>query len=361
MQPQQQAFAGYQWDKSYEQNYRHVPIMARSLEVPPCPGDWSFCGRKVASPLGIAAGPLLNGDWILYYAALGFDVLTYKTVRSKARACYELPNLQPVAVDQVTRAGSVLSAAAKMQGSWAVSFGMPSQPPEVWRKDVERTRQQLPAGKLLSVSVVATAEADWSIDQVADDYALCARWAVQSGADAVECNFSCPNVQSCDGQLYQQPALAGLVAQRVRESIGRQIPLLVKVGYLEDAACIAELCRGLAPHVDALVMTNCIPARVKDAAGESLFGGESRGIGGSAIRTASVLQVRRFAEAIESQGLPLTLIGVGVIATADHVRQYLAAGAESVQLATAAMLDPTVALAIRAEFSPNCQTAANPS
>ena len=35
------------------------------------------------------------------------------------------------------------------------------------------------------------------------DYAQCARWAVESGADCVEANFSCPNVATCDGQLYQ--------------------------------------------------------------------------------------------------------------------------------------------------------------
>ena len=45
-----------------------------------------FCGIPVQSPLGIPAGPLLNSRWLLYYASLGFDVLTYKTVRSSARA-----------------------------------------------------------------------------------------------------------------------------------------------------------------------------------------------------------------------------------------------------------------------------------
>jgi hypothetical protein len=46
--------------------------------VPDVPGHWTFCGLPVASPLGMPAGPLLNSRWILHYAALGFDVLTYK-------------------------------------------------------------------------------------------------------------------------------------------------------------------------------------------------------------------------------------------------------------------------------------------
>ena len=53
------------------------------------PGQWQFCGLPVNSPLGVAAGPLLNGRWCLYYASLGFDVLTYKTVRSRRRECYD--------------------------------------------------------------------------------------------------------------------------------------------------------------------------------------------------------------------------------------------------------------------------------
>ena len=85
--------------------------------------------------------------------------------------------------------------------SLAVSFGMPSMPPDAWRADVEDTRKLLAAEKLLSVSVVGTVQPGWSTDDLAADYAQCARWAVDAGADAIEMNFSCPNVATCDGQL----------------------------------------------------------------------------------------------------------------------------------------------------------------
>ena len=146
---------------------------------------------------------------MLYYASLGFDVLTYKTVRSAARACYDLPNLQPIRERQVGGGAAgedAVTADDEMRGSWAVSFGMPSRDPSVWRPDVTATRSTLPTGKLLSVSVVASPEPDWTPEQLADDYAACARQAAEAGADCVEANFSCPNVQSRDGQLYQQPA-----------------------------------------------------------------------------------------------------------------------------------------------------------
>ena len=80
--------------------------------------------------------------------------------------------------------------------------------------------ERLAGGKFLSVSVVATPGLDDSIDDVAADYARCARWAVDSGADGVEANFSCPNVSSVDGQLYLNAADAGLVAARLRGDPG---------------------------------------------------------------------------------------------------------------------------------------------
>src|SRR4051812_19571338 len=86
----------YDWRESYDWNYDHVPAPVIA-EEPAVPGPWTYCGLPVNSPLGISAGPLLNGRWILYYASLGFDILTYKTVRSRERACYPMPNLQPVA------------------------------------------------------------------------------------------------------------------------------------------------------------------------------------------------------------------------------------------------------------------------
>jgi dihydroorotate dehydrogenase len=247
-------------------------------------------------------------------------------------------------------AGEVVSAADAMAGSWAVSFGMPSMSPDYWRADVEQTRGRLQREKLLSVSVVASPEAGWSLADLADDYARCARWAVESGADCVELNFSCPNVDTSDGQLYQQSAAAQIVAGEVRAAIGKT-PCVIKIGYLDREDAVEELVAAVAPYVDALAMTNCISARVQLPAGEPLFQAAQRGIGGEAIREASIAQVARFQRVIQRRGDRLRLIGVGGISSAEHVVQYLSAGAEAVQLATSAMLDPLVAVQIRGDVS----------
>jgi dihydroorotate dehydrogenase len=335
----------YDRSQTYRWNYDHAPDVPDNVDVAPVPGQWTFCGRRVPSPLGIPAGPLLNGRWILYYAALGFDVLTYKTTRSAPRECYPLPNLVPVQTAALDGGERSLPFSDVMDSTWAVSFGMPSMEPGVWQADVEWTRRHLPREKILVVSVVASAQPDWTLDDLAADYARCARWAAESGADCVEVNFSCPNVATRDGQLYQQADAAGLVAQQVRDAIS-SLPLIIKIGHLTREPAAAALLEAIAPAATAISMTNCLVATVAGPDGP-LFGGQARGIGGEAIRPASVNQVRLFANLIRERRLTIKLIGVGGIFTAAHAREYLAAGAESVQLATAAMLDPLVGCQIR--------------
>lgn len=348
--PVRKTLPRYDRSQTYAWNYEHAPEALACLAVPPFPGEWRFCGRPVGSPLGVAAGPLLNSRWLLYYAALGFDVLTYKTVRSTWRECYPLPNLQPVECGQLRGGENHLATRDEMAGSWAVSFGMPSASPEVWQTDVERARSALAKEKVLSVSVVGTIEEGWTLDALANDYARCARWAVESGADVVETNFSCPNVSTCDGQLYQEPASAAVVAARVRESIGRT-PLLVKIGHVEAIEAAGALVEALAPHVDGLSMTNSIATQVAARDGQLLFDGQRRGICGEATREASLAQTRMFAALVRKAALDWTLIGVGGASRVEHVRDYLAAGATAVHVATAAMTDPSVALNIRREWS----------
>ncbi len=340
----------YDLQQSYRWNYDHAPDPV-DVEVPEVRGSWTFAGLPAASPLGIPAGPLLNGRWILYYASLGFDVLTYKTVRSGSRECYPLPNLVHVP-DTLppSRSQDEVNATADPTSTWAVSFGMPSTSPDIWKADIESTRSALPAEKLLNVSVVGTVQPGWTIDDLAADYAWCARQAAESGADTVEANLSCPNVDTCDGQLYQRPADAKIVAQAIRDQIG-SVPLILKIGHVVDAALAQSLLDAVSDCVTAIAMTNSIASRVRSAAQQSLlFDGNQRGICGLATFDESRKQAGWFAELIQTKGYPTRIIGVGGAATALQIKQYLAAGAECVHIATAAMLDPAIAIKIKKQL-----------
>ncbi len=344
-----QSLPRYDRHQTYEWNYDHAPEPV-SLETVEVPGDWKFCGLPVASPLGMPAGPLLNGRWCLYYASLGFDVVTYKTVRSREHPCYGLPNLQPVDCGLLFGGEADLPATETMSGSWAVSYGMPSRKPDDWRADIEWTRRHLPEEKILSVSVVGTVQDGWSLEDLAADYAQCARWAKESGADCVETNFSCPNVSTCDGQLFQQPADSRLVADAVREAIG-DLPYIAKIGRIQDRGDAEALLEALHGSVDALAMTNSIASTVVTSDGSRLFDGERRGICGAATRQASVEQTAMLAELIKQRQYQFELIGVGGATCWADVQSYLQAGAMAVHIATAAMVAPAVGWEIRQQMN----------
>ena len=335
---------------SYDWNYEHAPD-APDTEAPAVPGQWQFCGIPVASPLGIPAGPLLNSRWILYYARLGFDVVTYKTVRSRYRASYDPPNLLPVGIQNLAGEGSEVPAASSKSAydTWAISFGMPSKEPSEWRADVETARCGLGPKQVLSVSVVASPEDGWTMSELADDFAQCAAWAVDAGAQVVEANLSCPNVCTKEADLYLVADAAGEIASAIRARVGRT-PLVLKIGLFQNAEQAEALVGAVSPYADALSSTNSITAAVRGANGQPLFGGLRRGIGGAAIRSRCNDELAMLSRIIREAGSALLLVGVGGVMTADDVRTRLTAGAHNVHLATAPMLDPLVGMRIREEL-----------
>ena len=338
-------FARYDRLQTYQWNYDHAPEPVQ-VQVPKWPGDISFCGFRLQSPLGVPAGPLLNGRWCLYYASLGFDFVTYKTVRSSYRECYELPNLQPVNVGMLRGEEADVPVQEEMDGSWAVSYGMPSTEPDIWQADVKQTRSLLDGKKVLCVSVVGSVQPGWTLQQLADDYALCAQQAIESGADCVEANFSCPNVSTCDGQLYQIPDDCQTVVKTIRDQIGNT-PLIGKIGRIKQPQQMRALLKAIHPYVNALAMTNSIATRVKDEQGKFLFDGEMRGICGKATLDASVEQTALAHRIINEESYKIELIGVGGASSLDDVQRYLDAGASAVHLATAAMQNPGIAIEIK--------------
>jgi dihydroorotate dehydrogenase len=337
-------FSSYDIERTYDWNYAHAPAVP-AIDVPNCAGAWDFCGLPLASPLGVPAGPLLNGRWILYYAALGFDVLTYKTVRSVERASYTLPNLLPVR-GEVTAFDPIVTADAGIGDSWAISFGMPSRDPQVWERDVEAARRGLPGGKVLVVSVVASPGDDWTLDRIAADYAYCAGTAIGAGAHAVEANLSCPNVSSREGRLYESATASQAIASAIRQRIG-DAPLVLKVGIFERREQAEAFVRAVDGIADAISTTNTIAARVIDAEGKPLFNGSRRGIGGRLIGARCLRELNLLRAIVADAGARLRLVSVGGVASAEDVVDRLAAGAHHVQIATAAMQNPGIAIDIR--------------
>ncbi|MFN7938123.1 MAG: hypothetical protein U0R19_32640 [Bryobacteraceae bacterium] len=339
----------YDIQQTYDWNYEHAPQVPPVLDIPPCPGSWTFCGYKVNSPLGIPAGPLLNSRWILHYAALGFDVLTYKTVRSAYRACYDLPNLLPVEGAALGEEGHTLEAApnAAEYNSWAISFGMPSRSVEEWSADITRARHGLREGQVITVSVVASPKPGWSLQDLANDFAVCAARAAASGAHVIEANLSCPNVCTQEADLYLSPEAARIVAATVRSAVPH-LPLALKVGLFPDREIMRQIVHAVTPYATAICATNSITAKVAHN-GTLLFDGLRRGIGGAVTTARCLEETALLRRVLDDAGSALELVSVGGVTTAQDVRNRLHAGATHVQIATAAMIDPLTAIRIRQE------------
>jgi dihydroorotate dehydrogenase len=85
------------------------------------------------------------------------------------------------------------------------------------------------------------------------------------------------------------------------------------------------------------------------ADGGLLFDGLHRGIGGAAITARCHQETAMLRSVIAGLGSPLELISVGGVGSAAEVRERLRAGANHVQIATAAMIDPMIGIRIRQE------------
>jgi len=340
----------YDVQRSYDENYAVGPTFAGPL--PPARlGEprARFLGHPVYSPLGVPAGPLLNSDWIGLYARLGFDLLTYKTVRSVARPAHPFPNClvldAPRPLEEADLGGEA-RVLGEQQGTPARmtitnSFGMPSRAPAVWQADLERALGMVGPGQVVIASAVGTdGEGDLS-----EDFGRAVALAAEVGPHAIEINLSCPNVQGGEGSLFQSPEAAERVVRCAWQAVGT-IPLMIKIGYVADEAVLAELVRRCGPYVQGVAGINTIPLAIRDRAGAPALGGAERlraGVCGEAIRDLALRQVARLAALRRRLGMEWTIVGVGGIFTADHVDAHLGAGADAAMSATGAMWNPLLA------------------
>jgi dihydroorotate dehydrogenase len=343
------AQATYRIDRSYSWNYEHAPKLPRVRRLPAPPGGRLF-DYPLNSPLGIAAGPLLNSKWVEAYARIGYDVLTYATVRTSFAPAHVLPNIRAVENrDQV----AVATRRSGMNGdlTLAISLGTPSMEPDVWRKDVRRARERVGKGQVLIVSVLGTLPPGGDREALVADYAICARWAAEAGADVIEVHLAWPDPFADQPQaIYENVPLAAQILHRVRTSVA--VPVLAKLGAFKTPRILHETATKLAPWVGGFVLVNGFPRRVVDERGNAAFDGNGREradiVGGDTFEAAS-RQVLEMLSWRRAGCWDRAVLGVGGISTVDRADQLLREGVDATLLATAALWDPLFAVRFRQE------------
>lgn len=347
----------YRIDQSYDWNYEHGPSFTGSLGPVPETPEKDFFGYPVRSRIGIAAGLLLNSQWIEFYARAGFDLLTYKTVRKAYRPCYEPPNWafveRETPLDGAARGEAQVAGPDRpeevAQTTSTVSFGMPSKDPETWMADAARAREAIGPGQVLIVSSVATPAKGAAAEAMIEEFGELAGMAKAAGAQVVEANLSCPNVTTAEGDIFMDAALSGRIAAAMRQAVG-DTPVLLKVGYIPERAPLDALLRAVDGRANGVILVNGVSRPVQDRQGQPYFGAgrENAGILGTGVRDACLGSVRDAVETIGRDRLDLRVIGVGGIMAVEDAQAYFDAGAYAVMMGGAPMYDPGLAIRFKA-------------
>jgi dihydroorotate dehydrogenase (NAD+) catalytic subunit len=160
--------------------------------------------------------------------------------------------------------------------------------------------------------------------------------AAQSNAGAIdgyELNVSCPNVRQGGTEFGADPTSLRDVVTRARAATTR--PLFVKLSpTLADVASAAKIAADAG--ADGITVVNTIPGLVIDVERRRpAVGFGSGGVSGRAILPVGVLATWKVSRAVN-----VPVIGLGGIAEAADVLQYIIAGASLVGIGTAALRDP---------------------
>lgn len=339
---------------SYEENYKKGPFgdfKNKKVFKEKGKPDHYFFGLPVFTPFGIPAGPLLNSKFVNAALDKGFDIVEYKTVRTKPRPSNEWPNVLAVKVKgdlTLEKAIEGLVGSNKYINPIAItnSFGVPSMDPDVWQKDLNKSVKHAKEGQVVVGSFQGTTDGD--VKRYIKDFVKAASLVKEAGAKVLEANLSCPNEGSAHLLCFDIERTYEISAA-IKEEIGN-MPLIIKIAYFEDQKQLEKLVKLVGNVVDGISAINTIPAKIYNKKGEQALPGNNRlvsGVCGYPIKWAGLEMVKRLKDLKEKHNFNFTIIGVGGVTESKDYFDYRAAGADAVMSATGAMWNPLLAQEIK--------------
>src|SRR3989344_2242197 len=352
----------YDPNKSYEENFKEGPFGDfANDQIFENAGEpkYEFLGHKVFSPFGIPAGPLVNGKFVKAALDKGFDICTYKTVRSGKYACHAWPNVVSIDLDgeltlEKAEAGIVGTKDFHEPLSITNSFGVPSFEPSFWQKDLADAVNYASVGQTVIGSFQGTPKGDGN--KYIQDFALTAKLAKETGVKILEVNLSCPNEGSGHLLCFDLERTQKVV-EAIKNETGNT-PLIIKIAYFKDQADLGKLISMVGKMVQGVEAINTIPALILDNKGKQYLPGEGRlksGVCGAGIKWAGLKMVKRLKDLREILNLNFSIVGVGGIITAEDYQEYRKAEADAGLSATGAMWNPFLAQEVKELLRPHAK------
>ncbi len=345
----------YDIHKTYMDNLKHGPFFKGEIpqrKMPPKAKWHDFLGHKIASPLGVPAGPLLSANWIELASLLGFDVLTYKTIRSDEHPAHPLPNMIFVNTKENAPEATETKYPDPDISKLSVtnSFGMPSKDPEFLFEDIAKANACLKPGQVMIVSIAGTNRAG---EDYFEDFLRAALFAKEAGAKIVEANFSCPNVHRSEGSIYLNPETVYTLGKKLASAL-HPTPLVIKVGAFPNALLLKEVLQHAAKAgIAAVCGINTLSKKIVDTSGNPALG-EKRAVGGicgGVIRNIALDFVENASKINAEEKLGLCIMGVGGITLPEHFDLFIKRGASVALTATGMMWDPYLAMRYHEEHT----------
>ena len=169
-----------------------------------------------------------------------------------------------------------------------------------------------PSDKFLLVSIMGS-----DVDSF-----VAAALTLQPIADGFELNMSCPHAKGYGAEVGQDTELLGKITEAVVRAVG--VPVFVKLSSTLPnlgATAAAAVAAGAA----GLTLINTVGPALAAVGTDPILHNRLGGLSGDGIRPMGLRAVEQVRKAV---GTEPVIIGMGGIASPEHVRQYAAAGAD---------------------------------
>lgn len=170
------------------------------------------------------------------------------------------------------------------------------------------------------------------------EYIELAKSCEQNQVKAVELNISCPNVKAgCLEFGVDEDTLANLVSSVRQEFSGcLMVKLTPNVTSIEKMGIAAQIAG--ADVICAINTLKAIGLKLDCINGKFQKTFVQGGLSGKAIKPVALSSVYRLSKAVD-----IPIVGIGGISSLDDVLEFLAVGAEAVQIGTANFTHPDIA------------------